>query len=70
MIRVASNGKIDENRARPREGSVAISKTGDNPELAAIDGATNITVNGFFIDRDTEWKVNTQGVDNAENEDN
>ena len=32
MIRVASNGKIDETLARPREGSVAISKTGDNPE--------------------------------------
>ena len=39
-------------------------------ELAVIDGATNITVNGFFIDRDTEWKVNTQGVENVENEDN
>ena len=28
VIRVASNGKIDENRARPREGSVAVSKPG------------------------------------------
>ena len=37
MIRVASNGKIDENRARPREGSVAISKTGDNPAVLTVD---------------------------------
>ena len=29
VIRVARNGKIDKNRARPREGSVAVSKTGD-----------------------------------------
>ena len=36
MIRVASNGKIDENRANPREGSVAISKTGDNPVLPGL----------------------------------
>lgn len=33
-------------------------------ELATISGATNATINGFFIDRNTEWKVDTLGVGN------
>ena len=44
MIRVASNGKIDENRARPREGSVAISKTGDNPVARWIDAMASFLI--------------------------
>ena len=31
LIYVEISEKIDENRARPRAGSVATSKTGDNP---------------------------------------
>ena len=34
-------------------------------ELATLSGVTNAAINGFFIDRDTEWKVNTQGENYA-----